>query len=88
VLQEFAETAMNELLGWYGYGNNNHRDARACRSHSGSNSSGPESPKYNGNDHLQNCLNKQTAAPELIPNFAPKAQITRTQVRHRYCIEN
>ncbi|KAJ3627265.1 hypothetical protein MTP99_014658 [Tenebrio molitor] len=46
-IKEFAETAMNELLGWYGYGNNNHRDARACRSHSGSNSSGPESPKYN-----------------------------------------
>ncbi|KAJ3622625.1 hypothetical protein Zmor_004434 [Zophobas morio] len=38
---------MNELLGWYGYGNANHRDARACRSHSGSNSSGPESPKFN-----------------------------------------
>ncbi|EEZ99201.1 sine oculis-binding protein homolog [Tribolium castaneum] len=46
-IKEFAETAMNELLGWYGYANNNHRDARACKSHSGSNSSGPPSPKFN-----------------------------------------
>lgn len=38
---------MNELLGWYGYGNS--KEAKGCKSKTGSNSSGPESPKFNGN---------------------------------------
>ncbi|XP_018565447.1 sine oculis-binding protein homolog [Anoplophora glabripennis] len=47
-IKEFAETAMNELLGWYGYENTRDdlKGIRSCRSHSGSNSSGQGSPKF------------------------------------------
>lgn len=51
MLQEFAETAMNELLGWYGYNTTKEELKvlkRRCHSYSGSNSSGPDSPKYSG----------------------------------------
>ncbi|XP_017774672.1 PREDICTED: sine oculis-binding protein homolog [Nicrophorus vespilloides] len=51
-IKEFAETAMNELLGWYGYGPNHSKDimqqrtTNSCKSRSNSNSSGPDSPKF------------------------------------------
>lgn len=49
--QEFAETAMNELLGWYGYNTTKEELKvlkRRCHSFSGSNSSEPDSPKCTG----------------------------------------
>lgn len=51
LLQEYAETAMNELLGWYGYDNNREELdlSRNCRSHSVSNGSEVGSPKSTGN---------------------------------------
>ncbi|KAF7282583.1 hypothetical protein GWI33_002304 [Rhynchophorus ferrugineus] len=47
--KEFAETAMNELLGWYGY-ETSRSDVKVptnCRSYSGSNDSEGESLKFN-----------------------------------------
>lgn len=46
-IKEFAETTMNELLGWYGYGNAAKEEMKAgmFNCHSNSNSSGPDSPK-------------------------------------------
>lgn len=60
MFQEFAETAMNELLGWYGYNTTKQELKvlkRRCHSYSGSNSSEPDSPKYTGRyiDNI-NCL--------------------------------
>lgn len=48
-MQEYAETAMNELLGWYGY--DNARDEPTNSRTTGSNSSGPESPKIASGKH-------------------------------------
>ncbi|KAJ8918926.1 hypothetical protein NQ315_016828 [Exocentrus adspersus] len=47
-IKEFAETAMSELLGWYGYENTREdfSAARNCRPRSSSNSSGQGSPKF------------------------------------------
>ncbi|GJQ74837.1 putative sine oculis-binding protein [Trypoxylus dichotomus] len=47
-IKEYAETAMNELLGWYGYGTPR-EDLKVpanCHSNSNSNSSGPDSPRF------------------------------------------
>ncbi|KAF5296762.1 hypothetical protein FQR65_LT10163 [Abscondita terminalis] len=45
--KEYAESAMNELLAWYGYGNahENSKLFSSCHSQPGSNSSEPDSPK-------------------------------------------
>ncbi|KAF5270143.1 hypothetical protein FQR65_LT17889 [Abscondita terminalis] len=48
--KEYAESAMNELLAWYGYGNahENSKLFSSCHSQPGSNSSEPDSPKVLG----------------------------------------
>ncbi|KAK5649813.1 hypothetical protein RI129_000842 [Pyrocoelia pectoralis] len=45
-IKDYAESAMNELLAWYGYGNT-HENSKlsSCHSQHGSNSSEPSSPK-------------------------------------------
>lgn len=48
LFQEFAESTMNEMLGWYGYETSRRDLQPAPYSHSNSTSSGSESPKFTG----------------------------------------
>lgn len=52
IFQKYAETAMNELLGWYGYENDKEELnlSKKCKSHSVSNGSELGSPKSSGNN--------------------------------------
>ncbi|XP_018322260.1 sine oculis-binding protein homolog [Agrilus planipennis] len=49
-INEYAESTMNELLGWYGYENRRKGKPKMIPycSQNGSTSSGPDSPKYSG----------------------------------------